>query len=409
MVTSQNGSTNAANGATCNGRVINIVGNNAQGLPDANVPATAANRLNGWPCGAWNFTGTTVRRNEADLANYTDPVTGINYGNIAGLDRDIQRAALTLNYNANSGYTFTSQSAYTKQTANLGADQSYSAVQFAPAFVGGTSWLSFNRDKLDYLSQEVRVTSPLDRPLTWLAGAFFYKEEGEGLTGNGVIARNATGQVVAAPRGLTPTTGSQVENSAVFGRVQYEFSKALRASLEVRRSEETVSAIGTPLGVATVSSGTCVAGQQCSLSGERTFTSTDPRFTLDYKLTPDMMIYAQAATGSKSGGFNLTAGLPAANFTYDGERVKSVEIGAKNRLLNGALLVNVAVFQNRISGLQLSNLSTVISPFTGQSTTTTIVNNVGQARTEGLEFDITARPTPWLTLRQVGVTVAYDF
>ena len=399
VVTNPNGTTNVANGATCNGRVVNIVGNNAvTGLPDASVPPSATNKANGWPCGASTFTGTTLRRNETDLANYTDPVSGINYGNIAGLDRDIQRAALTLNYNFANGMTLTSQSASTQQKSNVGADQSYNGTQFAPAFLGGSSWLSYDRDKLDYYSQEVRLVSALDKPLTWLVGGFFYNEDTEGLTGNGVIARNAAGAVVPAPLGLTPKSASHVRNFAPFGRVQYEVNKQLRVSAEGRYSEEQVKVGGTPLGTARVSVGTCVAGQVCFINGDRTFKSFDPRFTVDYKPNNNLLVYGQAASGSKSGGFNTTPGLPESVFSYDGEKVRSVEVGAKGRFADGVVLLNVALFRNNISGLQLSNLSTVVSPFTGASSTTTIVNNVGKARTQGLETELVLRPIQSLTL-----------
>lgn len=401
VITSQNGTTNAANGAVCDGKTINIVGNNAvTGLPDATVAPTAANRLNGWPCGPTTFSGSTVRRNEADLANYTDPKTGINYGNIAGLDRGIHRSTFTLNYNFGGGYMLTSQTAHTRQYANLGADQSYSGVPFAPAFVGGSSWLSYNRDILKYSSQEFRVQSPVDRALTWLAGVYFYKEDGEGLTGNGVIARNAAGAVVAAPLGLTPTSASHVRDAAPFARVQYEFTKALRMSLEGRYTSEQVKVGGTPLGTALVTAGSCVAGQVCSINGDRTFKDFAPRLTVDFKANKDLLLYGQLAKGTKSGGFNTTPGLPAANFAYDGETVKAAEFGMKSIWLGGKASINAAVFQNDIDGLQLSNISTVVNPFTasGATTTTTIVNNVGKARTKGFEIEGRVRPTDWLTI-----------
>jgi outer membrane receptor protein involved in Fe transport len=395
VVTSQNGSTNAANGGTCDGRTINIVGNNAAGLPDPAVPATAAARLNGWPCGAATFTGTTLLRNERDLANYTDPVSGQAYGNIAGLDREINRGSLTLNYNFSGGYTLTSQTASTRQQSNVGADQSYSAVQFAP---GNASWLSYNRDKLTYSSQEFRLNSPTEDRFSWLVGAFFYQEETSGFTANGVIARNTAGATVPAPRGLTPVSASELRNFAPFGRVQYEITPKLRVSAEGRYNSEQVKVGGTPLGTATVTVGTCVAGQVCFINGDRTFKDFSPRFTLDYKPSKNMLVYAQAATGSKSGGFNTTPGLPDSVFTFEGEKINSVEVGFKAALADGRVGFNMALFRNDIDGLQLSNLSTVVNPFNGTPSTTTIVNNVGKARTQGLELDLSVRATDWLTL-----------
>lgn len=398
VVTSQNGSTNIANGASCDGRTVNIVGNNAAGIPDASVPASASAVLNGWPCGASVFTGTTVTRNTKDLANYINPVTGVSYGDIGGLDRQINRTSLTLNKSFASGYTLTSQTAMTKQQTNLGADQSYNGTQFVPSFLGGSSWTSYDRDRLSYYSQELRLSSPDKGPLTWLVGAFLYHEDGDGLSGNGVIAKDATGKVIIAPQGLTPKSESHNHNQAFFGRLQYELSKTVRLSAEGRSSSERVQVGGTALGTAIVTVGTCTAGQVCYIRGDKTFKDFSPRFTIDYKPSKDMLIYGQTAKGSKTGGFNTTAGLPDSVFAYDGEKINSTEIGFKTVLAGGRIGFNMAAFRNDIQGLQLSNISTVTNPFLGTPATTTIVNNVGKARTQGLEFDLSMRATDWLTM-----------
>jgi len=393
VITSQNGTTNIANGSTCDGRLVNIVGNNAAGLPDANVLAALATRLNGWPCGAASLSGTTVRRNEADFQNYTDPVSGINYGNIAGLDRTVDRSSLTLNYGFGNGYLLTSQTAHTKQAANIAADESFNATRISPL---STSWMSYNRDRLKYYSQELRLTSPTEQPLTWLVGGFLYREESKGGLNGGIIRLDATRQVV--PDFMRPKSSATVRNFAPFARIQYQFNAETRMSIEGRQSRERVVVGGTPLGIAVVSGGSCVRGQVCSVNGDRTFSDFAPRFTIDHKLTRETMVYGQAAKGSKSGGFNIQAGLPTALFSFEGETVTAYEVGAKNRLMEGRMLVNVALFQNNIAGLQLSNLVDWTNPLTGLSSTTTIVNNVGKARTRGVEAEIVFQAARWLNL-----------
>jgi outer membrane receptor protein involved in Fe transport len=397
VVTSQNGSTNVANGATCNGYTINIVGNNAvTGIPDAAVAASASARANGWPCGASNFSGTTVKRDEADLANYTDPVTGISYGNVAGLDRKIIRATGTLNFHFGDGYTLTSQTAYTHKTENTGADQSYNGTRFTPTFLGSSSWITYDRDRLNYFSQEVRLSSPQNQPFTWLIGGFYYKENFSGITSNVIIYSATLG---ATPDSLRPKTATSSRNIAGFARAQYKFNDAFKVSVEGRYGEERVTAGPTNLGNTTVASGTCtVIGQPCVLQGDRTFRDFSPRITADYKLSPHVLLYGQVAKGQKSGGFNTTAGLPASSFQYDGEKVWSYEVGLKSDLFDRRVRFNLAVFQNDISGLQLSNIAQYTSPINGFSTTTTIVNNVGKARTRGFEAELDLKPTKWLTL-----------
>lgn len=395
VITNPNNTTNIANGQVCNGRTINIVGNTA-GLPDAAVVAALATRVNGWPCGPANFSGTTIRRNSDDMANYTDPVTGIGYGNIEGLDRDILRSTATLNYTFDNGMKLTSLTGVTRQKTNLGADQSYNGTRFAPGFgAPASSWLSYNRDVLKYKSQEFRLSSAEGSAITWLAGYFYYKEESSG-EGTGVIAQNAQLQTIADF--MRPTSKTSVESVAPFGRVQLAINDKMKMSVEARYGSEKIAVGGTALGRATVSVGTCVAGEICFINGDKTFKDFTPRVTFDYKMNKDSLLYAQIAKGSKSGGFNTTPGLPSSSFAYDGEKITSAEIGMKNDFANRTIRLNLALFQNNVQGLQLSNLSTVTSPFTGASATTTIVNNVGKARTRGLEVEAMWKTTSWLTL-----------
>ena len=125
--------------------------------------------------------------------------------------------------------------------------------------ITGASWTSYDRDVLEYNSEEVRLTSAQDQPLTWLVGAFSYQEDTSGAS-SGLIQRNAAGVVSATP--LRPKSAGSVKNDAQFGRIQYELSKQLRVSAEGRYSKETIKTGGTPLGTAIVTAGTCVTGQQ---------------------------------------------------------------------------------------------------------------------------------------------------
>ena len=66
------------------------------------------------------------------------------------------------------------------------------------------------------------------------------------------------------------------------------------------------------------------------------------------------MLYANYSQGHKTGGFSDRIEGPEANFEYGEENVDSFEIGAKSSLLDGAMAVNVALYQMDIEGLQLS-------------------------------------------------------
>ena len=396
-VTSQNGSSNVANGTECNGHLINLVGTDPKtNLPSANIPASAATKANGWPCGAVSISGTSFPSVLAPLNNYTDPASGIAYGDVRGTRRNVDRSALTLKYEFGDGYELTSQTAYTKTANNAGTDQSYSGkaitYPFGPA--APTSWITYSRDKLNYKSQEIRLTSPLNSALTWAVGAFYYEEETQGLTTTLLVQK--AGSVVADQ--MRPKAVNTIKNTAPFATVQYKFTNELRMSLEGRFSREQVTVGGPSQGIAVVSSGPCVAGQACGVKGDSTFSDFAPRVTVDYKVNPETMLYAQVAKGSKAGGFNAQLGLDDRYLTYKGESIRAMEFGSKSRLLGGRMLVNLALFQNDLSNLQLSNAITFTNPFTGAVTNDTAIVNVGKARSRGLEAEVMVQANKWLQL-----------
>jgi len=83
-----------------------------------------------------------------------------------------------------------------------------------------------------------------------------------------------------------------------------------------------------------------------------TWNDTSPRAVLDYKLTPDVMIYASAARGYQAGGYNFE--LPGSH--YDPETVWNYEGGIKSYFPDQRLLLNASVYYYKYSNLQSLNL-----------------------------------------------------
>ena len=79
----------------------------------------------------------------------------------------------------------------------------------------------------------------------------------------------------------------------------------------------------------------------------RSWTDTSPRVVLDYKLSPDMMLYASAAKGYQAGGFNaLQVGT-----VYRPQNVRSYEAGIKSYFADQKLLLNASVYYYKYSNL----------------------------------------------------------
>ncbi len=126
--------------------------------------------------------------------------------------------------------------------------------------------------------------------------------------------------------------------------------------------------------------------RRSSLVGDETFKVFTPRVTVEHEVTDDSLLYATAARGAKAGGFNtnvLTPSLatfgPEFNWTY--------ELGAKNTLMNGALIVNVAAFYTDWTSLQISNQDPVADPNDLNNIVPTAIANLGDATVLGFELE----------------------
>jgi iron complex outermembrane receptor protein len=112
--------------------------------------------------------------------------------------------------------------------------------------------------------------------------------------------------------------------------------------------------------------------------------ATTPRFVLEWTVLDDAMLYASAARGFKSGGFQGTAGTAASAATpYDPEYAWAYELGAKTEWFDGLLRANLAVFRIEHEDLQVSQLVPLCC---------VVIGNAAKAEIEGWELEVVTRP-----------------
>ena len=125
------------------------------------------------------------------------------------------------------------------------------------------------------------------------------------------------------------------------------------------------------------------------------------RVAVDYKVTPDNLLYASFSTGKHSGGFGgsyVPSTNPQGEFgSFGTEGVTAYEIGSKNKFLDGQLQVNIAAYYNRYTDVQIQGLQFI--PQVGAlGTNITTIYNGPKEHAPGVDLDIIARPTRELTL-----------
>lgn len=111
------------------------------------------------------------------------------------------------------------------------------------------------------------------------------------------------------------------------------------------------------------------------------FTSADPRLYIRYGISQNANVYASAAKGFRSGGFN-GEGFPQ----YQPEHVWTYDLGAKMMLLDRRLTVNSDVFVSNYGAYQIVGVPP--QPAIPQDVT----HNAGDVRVKGIEGDIAWTP-----------------
>jgi iron complex outermembrane receptor protein len=190
-----------------------------------------------------------------------------------------------------------------------------------------------------------------------------------------------------------------VREPAVFGEISYELTQAFKATAGLRWSQVKTTAGGYQEGSVTQSPG--AAPQIVDPTTTTTETATTPKLQLDYKLTPDAMVYTMIAKGFRPGG--LVPSVPAATCgsqlpagvtvdetrAFKSDSLWNYELGAKTEWLDKRLTLNVAVFDIRWKDIQQN----ILLPCGFQYRA-----NAGAAESKGGELELNARPISQLQL-----------
>lgn len=133
--------------------------------------------------------------------------------------------------------------------------------------------------------------------------------------------------------------------------------------------------------------------------GEDDDTALTGRIGARFEATDDVSVYASYSRGFKTGAYDLTSGLTAAQFAEqptEGEKADAFELGLRSQLFDRRVTANLTAFRTDFENFQAQAFDPVLA--------TNRLVNAGSVRTQGLEFELAARPVSALTLN---LAVAY--
>lgn len=245
---------------------------------------------------------------------------------------------------------------------------------------------------IDYDSHEFRAVYDTGSSLRFEFGAFLSNGEDRDLfafASPPPVSDDPASQVTVRSL-ITNSGGNFIETdvTAFFGSAEWSSADdRLRVGIEGRYTENDIT--GSSLGDPT----------QPVLN--ETFSFFTPRFSVDYQLTDDSLVYGSIARGAKTGGFNPSAIQDPAdpdrfadNLTFDPEFNWTFEVGLKSQFFDNRLALNAAFFYTDWTGLQLN----APDPGGDGINVTNITLNLGDARVYGLELDAVFEVTDNFTL-----------
>lgn len=245
------------------------------------------------------------------------------------------------------------------------------------------SGLRYTQDeKTQQKSLEVRLGNSTSA-LTWVVGGYYFDESPNGTIG--VYQSNILQNYLI---GYHPS----IKAPAGFGQMTLSLTERLRLIAGGRYTHEHATLSGQINNQATVPPSVIER-----FGGDKTFTGWTYKGGLEFDLTPINMLYATYSTGFKSGGFSQTV---APVNVFQPEKLRSLELGSRNRFFDNRLQVNLSAYRWKYKDLQDQRVN-----FDPLGNVNFITYNSGDATIEGATLDVVVRPTRQDTL-SLGVEYA---
>lgn len=223
------------------------------------------------------------------------------------------------------------------------------------------------------ISQEFNLNGKFG-PLDAIAGAYYFDEKAN---------TNVFAELYVPGVKINSLPYFKDRAKAVFGQGTLHVTPTFNLTAGLRYTTETKAIDSMVRRTFFLTTGALLPGFPLVIAATRKFDAFTPKFGMDWKVTPDILLYASATRGYKSGGTNYAA-TSLATAAFGPETIWSYEGGFKADLLAHHLRVNVTAFHYDYSNLQLQSqlVPGVVT-----------ILNAASAKVDGVEAEITAKLT----------------
>ncbi len=245
------------------------------------------------------------------------------------------------------------------------------------------------------MSQEIRLTSPDDQALRWIAGVYYLATDRfRGLPTEMDVGQPYSREVFTANTLSGFADDNENKAYAVFGQLNYDLNEASELSFALRYDRDKREQTD----VAPAMIGTRTFSMTSGLTRSETYSEVQPKLTLRYQPDNNLNLFATWSKGFRSGGFNqngvgaaaTAAGINGIRDDYDKEVSTNIELGFKSTMADGRLKLNGSLFRTRVKDQHYFQFIGAINA--------QLLNNIDEVLLQGAELDAQFQVTDALSL-----------
>ncbi len=331
-------------------------------------------------------TGGTATYNPAFIGSTRAPgtvgqLTGVPFGannDVVNVDREAYTdtrsygGALEINYHLGE-HVLTSLTGLRHFEMKNDRDNDESPLAFSRAAI--------SNETSNWVTQELRLTSPKGKPVDYVAGLYFYDARTKGLdheirtlTTGGFEDRNIPTKVHST-------------NAAAFGQANWHLTDKLTAIGGLRVIYDRIHLATRNDGYQASATGVRTTNPIAEVSNVSSSTAVTGKAGLQYVFTPAINVYASYSRGFKGKAIDID---PAnIGFIVAPERSNAYEAGLRSTFFDRRLRFNVTAFRTDVDNLQLTLRDLTIDR--------SRLGSVPKVRTQGIELDTALTPVTGLT------------
>lgn len=270
----------------------------------------------------------------------------------------------------------------------------YDTKYFSNADISAAAQIPFyENNSYDALSQEIRALTTFDMPVNFMVGFYFQDVD--------LDVRNSSRVAPLPPdsrngRQFTwdKNSTTQEQTWSIYGEVIWDVTEEIELAGGARYTEEQKDFLFQAPFIHEIFLNVLGIFDDQDRPGKFSDNNLSPQVTLSWHTSENVTLFGAYKEGFKSGGFDNSfipgTGFDNADLEFKSEESKGFEFGAKTRLLDETLQLNIAFYRYRVTNLQVQQLN-------GQ-TTLFFIDNAAAARTTGFEADFRWAATDELTV-----------